>query len=960
MKFLWFNLVFFFFLSLSRVFAQWQPVNSGTTANLADGCFVTDSSGFVISSEGQVLKTSDQGATWNVAANLTGVFTSMCHSGPDTIYAGGNCIYRSTNRGNTWNLMSTFTTTISDLVFFRGGAGFKIVPGHTTCNYGGTIRYISNYMVYKSDDGGITWTYSFSPEDPGNRFEVVNERAAFITGGHYEIGPHCVGPWYDNSKKTTNKGANWYYFAQPHMGGAMISFISESTGYYVRDPDTIYKTINAGNAITGYYTEKPSSVFQVFFVNEFDGYLLSSHKIYSTKSSGFAWNNDYAATDNLNYLFRSPSNVLFALGTNGLILRKSHVSSTHPDTVYRVTLSMNPVKFGFIPVDTLAVKPWTVKNTGSLPINLTISARQPYQISFTSGNFTDSLHVTLNPFQSSVVFIRFQPPPGQGSYPDTLRITAEGLVPVNVPVTGAAYNCLVSNISKDTLICTDTLRIGANITVMKTARLRICAGTQVIFMSGFQIKVMGILEALGDSIHPIVVDSYDSTFPWKGFCIANNNDHDTSVFRYCIMTTNCDSSSVLITDGAAVIDHCSISNGFASGAIRGHGIKMVRSTIWEPALTISNSKIYNNKGTAILCDHCERTIIQNNEIYGNATGIMSGTFNLMRIRNNLIYNNRLHGITGYGDILIRNNKIFNNGGGITMYCYTDTIENNEIFNNSFLGGINLDLFGGHTYIIQNLIYNNTSSLLTGAGINLQLLSYYSKPAFIANNTICNNRVMPGGKGNDFYAAALSVPGRKLLLNNNIIFNLSDANNIYLTPDTPHSLDFNCIYQAGADSLGQHIITANPGLVFPTDSSGAMTHLGSYSWALMSNSPCINAGDTNEISKLPAYDFAGNPRISQNRIDIGAYEYPFPFGVNEGKAGFPFKVFPNPADDLLHVVLCNNDHAEITIYDIISRAVMQADFIHDITLNTSHMAAGIYLYLIKDSHGLIHKGKFVIK
>ncbi|MFZ4523814.1 MAG: right-handed parallel beta-helix repeat-containing protein [Bacteroidales bacterium] len=958
MKTLQFNLIIFLMLNLSPVLAQWQIISSGTTANLVDGCFVSDSVGFVISSGGKVLKTTNQGATWHQSASLTGVFTSICSSGPDTIFAGGNCIYRSTNGGSTWNQIAIFTSTISDLVFFRGGAGFKIVPGYTTCNWGGTIRYISNYIVDKSDDGGITWAYAFSPGDPGKRFEVVNERAAFITGGYYDILAHCSGPWYDYSKKTANKGANWYYFTQPRPGGSLISFISESTGYYVRDSETIYKTIDAGSTITAHYTEKPNSVFQVFFVNEIDGYLLSSNKIYATKSSGFAWKEDFITADTLNYLFKNMSSMIFALGNHGQILRKTHVASTYPDTIYRVKLSMNPVKFGFIPVDSLAVKPLTVKNTGSLPLDLTIAGKDPYQISFINGSFADSLHLTLIPFQDSVVFIRFKPPSGQGMYSDTLRITAAGLEPVMVPLTGAAYNCLVNNITKDTLICTDTLRIGANIAVMETAKLSICAGTRVIFMSDFQIKVKGILEALGDSNHPIVVDSFDPTLPWKGFCFENMRNQDTSVLRYCNITANCNSSSVLINDGAVIIDHCTISNGYEAGEIRGNGITMVRKTIWEPALLISNSKICNNKGTGILCDHCERTIIQNNEIYGNTTGIMSETFNLIKIRNNLIYNNKQEGIAGFGDVLIRKNKVFSNGGGITMICYTDTIENNEIFNNAYLGGINLQLFEGNTYIVQNLIYNNSSTLLNGAGINLQLLHFYDQPAFLASNTICNNQGMPGGKGDNFYATALSVPGREIQLSNNIFFNISQKNNIYWTPETPHTIDFNCIHQDGADSLGQNTITADPAMVFPTDSSGVMKNLGSYSWALLSNSPCINAGNMDVVSILPEFDFAGNPRITQNRVDVGVYEYPYPFNLNKKQAAVPEAVYPNPADDILHVKVNTKQPAGIVIYDLTSRMVIQANFMGQISLNTSQLAPGIYLYQLKVKDGINIKGKFV--
>lgn len=112
-----FLFVLLLFIRTGIVCAQWQSVNSNVLDNLVDGCFVNTTVGYVLSSNGKVLKTNDGGTTWLSNANLTGVFTSICHVGTNTLYAGGNCIYKSTNGGGSWQLISNLSYTITDLVF---------------------------------------------------------------------------------------------------------------------------------------------------------------------------------------------------------------------------------------------------------------------------------------------------------------------------------------------------------------------------------------------------------------------------------------------------------------------------------------------------------------------------------------------------------------------------------------------------------------------------------------------------------------------------------------------------------------------------------------------------------------------------------------------------------------------------------------------------------------------------
>jgi hypothetical protein len=120
--------------------------------------------------------------------------------------------------------------------------------------------------------------------------------------------------------------------------------------------------------------------------------------------------------------------------------------------------------------------------------------------------------------------------------------------------------------------------------------------------------------------------------------------------------------------------------------------------------------------------------------------------------------------------------------------------------------------------------------------------------------------------------------------------------------------------------------------------------------LKNTSIAINAGnpDTSQLY-LPPNDLAGNPRIFNNIIDIGAYELQqMPSRIPETK---PVKtlVFPNPADRELNVyfnveqaenvVICLTDLAGNTLYSQNARIIKGENLYR---IRTEALPTGIYL------------------
>jgi parallel beta-helix repeat protein len=284
-------------------------------------------------------------------------------------------------------------------------------------------------------------------------------------------------------------------------------------------------------------------------------------------------------------------------------------------------------------------------------------------------------------------------------------------------------------------------------------------------------------------------------------------------------------------------------NGAKESEIRDCIIKDNNNGVYiQGATTIfSGNTLSNNNDTALnLSNAPEKCEVTSNIFINNGTAIStSGSENGLTINSNIIRNNSSKAISANGDkkrsISIISNIICNNqSGGIDLSLFSNAvITNNLIFEN---GNYHLHSVGGiyietsNVQIINNTITKNKSQ--NGGGIKLQnwpnarILKMY-------NNIIWNNRAEY--KGNDIYINTYA----------NLI---GFYNNIYNDLEGP-------VDELVANSK------KDPLFIDPQNDD----------YQLSPDSPCINAGD-NTAPNLPETDLDGNPRINDNIIDIGAYEF----------------------------------------------------------------------------------------
>jgi hypothetical protein len=84
----------------------------------------------------------------------------------------------------------------------------------------------------------------------------------------------------------------------------------------------------------------------------------------------------------------------------------------------------------------------------------------------------------------------------------------------------------------------------------------------------------------------------------------------------------------------------------------------------------------------------------------------------------------------------------------------------------------------------------------------------------------------------------------------------------------------------------------------------------------------------------------------------------PASAPETSVSDPFEIFPNPFRNEISIRNHDNNPSEIILYDIALRNLLQQQFSNTATLNTEHLAPGIYYYEVRNQYGLLKQGKVV--
>ncbi len=290
--------------------------------------------------------------------------------------------------------------------------------------------------------------------------------------------------------------------------------------------------------------------------------------------------------------------------------------------------------------------------------------------------------------------------------------------------------------------------------------------------------------------------------------------------------------------------------------------------------TIVNSMIYDNfalyNGGGIACQlYCypyfdSLTIYQNTAIQGaglNFNFICGGSVN-----NSLIQGNdaltQAPGYSGAGggvwvyyisspnfnNVTFKQNYAQSNGGGVYAYAQTYSVYKNCIFESNTANSGGAAYLYGANHHFYNTVFSNNSTVNGSGGA---IASNSGSPTF-TNVTIAENSANGTGNGGALYN-----------------FNsFPQFTNSILWDNSPEEI----VIGSGSVTVEYSNIEGSfPGTGnINEDPMFEWTYNGQYD--LGEGSPCIDAGnpDTTGMS-LPLYDYAGNLRIVNNRVDMGAFE-----------------------------------------------------------------------------------------
>jgi len=281
-----------------------MPVDSNV-GRYDDVFFISHDTGVLVSSYGMIFKTDDGAAHWLLKKAIApGVyFRSVEFSGEGQYGIAGTLsgyVYRSTDRGETWNDISA---AISDT-----GTDAKRICGlghwgdifYGVGWWGGTLA-----RFYKSTDAGVTWTTSYIDTGLASGLVDITFLSAnngFITGYHA-----YNGTMRESIVLHTLDGGNTWtkVFSDTIIGGRIwkIQFIDSLYGVGSIEPmykDTVamIKTTDGGNTwqlITVGHVNSWSWISAgtqgVGFLNRQQGWLGGYYNgMFQTNDGGLTWN----------------------------------------------------------------------------------------------------------------------------------------------------------------------------------------------------------------------------------------------------------------------------------------------------------------------------------------------------------------------------------------------------------------------------------------------------------------------------------------------------------------------------------------------------------------------------------------------------------------------------------------------------------------------------------------------
>ncbi len=224
---------------------DWDPSNFD---------FVNENVGYATNYRSYVYKTIDGGNNWQLITGNGGLNNS--NSGIYDVkfitenigfVSGGHKLFKTYNGGVTWENLGNHN--FYNLQFLTSDIGYA------------RENFTNNTKLYKTSDGGNSWSILHETNEEINSFHFVTQNVGYLVG-------------YDGMvEKTVDGGNNWNQLDIPHAVYDNVQFYSENIGFVVDDYENIFKTIDGGEnwaeVLVGEWPQGASiTMFDMQFTND--------------------------------------------------------------------------------------------------------------------------------------------------------------------------------------------------------------------------------------------------------------------------------------------------------------------------------------------------------------------------------------------------------------------------------------------------------------------------------------------------------------------------------------------------------------------------------------------------------------------------------------------------------------------------------------------------------------------
>ncbi|MES2812311.1 MAG: choice-of-anchor Q domain-containing protein [Bacteroidota bacterium] len=322
------------------------------------------------------------------------------------------------------------------------------------------------------------------------------------------------------------------------------------------------------------------------------------------------------------------------------------------------------------------------------------------------------------------------------------------------------------------------------------------------------------------------------------------------------------------------------------------------------------------------------------------TGTPSGQF--YHTRGGAIYVNT-YAASDLGSITLKNCILEKNSG-------SDTAVSSGYFASGVSGQSYRTDF--ESCIIRNNFSATNAQILIGGASGFGLVGNAT-----ITNSLFHNNVSTSGPSCLYFSASFSNGGTALGINASVI-NSTFANNTGLNgnvvrTDNGGNTYFrnSIIYGNGSTTPINYTGTGGSLLTNTISEGGQISGINSNplldaNFTLQAGSPAIDAGNNSYISAGITTDLAGNTRIHNSTVDLGAYEYDVALATNDFTTFSDFTIYPNPSNSLVTVRSVETIES-IEIISLEGR-ILKSEMASSLDIST--LSNGIYLMQVKTVDG----------